>query len=177
MITFLMCCHACWFMSVTTEASPYIAHAPGTPCGCRQVHHDAPPPPSTAVTSHTLHRVNCLPCFTSPHLPRIPPPPPTHLTTAGKSTITRLLFRFYDVTSGCVRIDGQDLRDVTLSSLRSTIGFVPQVRVAASHLLTLVTSVNECDPGWASMSARGLWCECGCFYAWRSLACCSMEVC
>lgn len=47
-------------------------------------------------------------------------------TGSGKSTVTRLLFRFYDVSSGCVRIDGQDLRDVTQASLRSTIGMVPQ---------------------------------------------------
>lgn len=45
---------------------------------------------------------------------------------AGKSTISRLLFRFYDVTSGSVRIDGQDLRDVTQKSLRDAIGMVPQ---------------------------------------------------
>ncbi len=45
---------------------------------------------------------------------------------AGKSTISRLLFRFYDVQSGSVKIDGQDVRDVTQSSLRSAIGMVPQ---------------------------------------------------
>ncbi|MEQ8600986.1 MAG: ABC transporter ATP-binding protein/permease [Devosia sp.] len=47
-------------------------------------------------------------------------------TGAGKSTISRLLFRFYDVTGGRVTIDGQDLRDVTQESLRSAIGMVPQ---------------------------------------------------
>lgn len=45
---------------------------------------------------------------------------------AGKSTISRLLFRFYDVTGGRILIDGQDIRDVTQSSLRSQIGMVPQ---------------------------------------------------
>ena len=45
---------------------------------------------------------------------------------AGKSTISRLLFRFYDVTGGAVKIDGQDLRDVTQSSVRAAIGIVPQ---------------------------------------------------
>ncbi len=45
---------------------------------------------------------------------------------AGKSTIARLLYRFYDVTSGRITIDGQDLRDVTQSSLRASIGIVPQ---------------------------------------------------
>jgi ATP-binding cassette, subfamily B (MDR/TAP), member 7 len=44
----------------------------------------------------------------------------------GKSTILRLLFRFYDVQSGKVLIDGQDIRDVDLDSLRRAIGVVPQ---------------------------------------------------
>lgn len=47
-------------------------------------------------------------------------------TGAGKSTISRLLFRFYDVVGGRITIDGQDLRDVTQESLRSAIGMVPQ---------------------------------------------------
>jgi ATP-binding cassette, subfamily B, heavy metal transporter len=45
---------------------------------------------------------------------------------AGKSTISRLLFRFYDVAGGRILIDGQDIRDVTQSSLRSSVGMVPQ---------------------------------------------------
>jgi ATP-binding cassette, subfamily B, heavy metal transporter len=45
---------------------------------------------------------------------------------SGKSTIGRLLFRFYDVTGGAVRIDGQDLRNVTQDSLHAQIGVVPQ---------------------------------------------------
>ena len=45
---------------------------------------------------------------------------------AGKSTISRLLFRFYDATGGAIRIDGQDIRDVTQASLRAAIGVVPQ---------------------------------------------------
>jgi len=44
----------------------------------------------------------------------------------GKSTISRLLFRFYDVSRGSIKIDGQDVRSVTLNSLRSNIGIVPQ---------------------------------------------------
>ncbi|RCL03838.1 MAG: bacterial [Candidatus Tokpelaia sp. JSC161] len=44
----------------------------------------------------------------------------------GKSTISRLLFRFYDVQSGSVMIDHQDVRDVTQTSLRKAIGIVPQ---------------------------------------------------
>jgi ATP-binding cassette, subfamily B, heavy metal transporter len=45
---------------------------------------------------------------------------------SGKSTIGRLLFRFYDVTGGAIRIDGQDLRSVLQSSLHAQIGVVPQ---------------------------------------------------
>lgn len=45
---------------------------------------------------------------------------------AGKSTLSRLLFRFYDVQEGSVSIDGQDVKDVTQKSLRSSIGMVPQ---------------------------------------------------
>jgi len=45
---------------------------------------------------------------------------------AGKSTISRLLFRFYDVTGGRILIDDQDIRDVTQTSLRAAIGMVPQ---------------------------------------------------
>ena len=44
----------------------------------------------------------------------------------GKSTLARLLFRFYDVTSGVIRIDGHDVRDYTQSSVRAAIGIVPQ---------------------------------------------------
>jgi ATP-binding cassette subfamily B protein len=47
-------------------------------------------------------------------------------TGAGKSTISRLLFRFYDVTGGQVEIDGIDVRDITQTSLRAAIGVVPQ---------------------------------------------------
>jgi ABC-type transport system involved in Fe-S cluster assembly fused permease/ATPase subunit len=47
-------------------------------------------------------------------------------TGAGKSTISRVLFRFYDVAQGRVTIDGQDIRDVTQESLRAAIGVVPQ---------------------------------------------------
>jgi ABC-type transport system involved in Fe-S cluster assembly fused permease/ATPase subunit len=45
---------------------------------------------------------------------------------AGKSTISRLMFRLYDVSSGRILIDGQDIRNVTQSSLRASIGMVPQ---------------------------------------------------
>src|SRR5882757_3844665 len=45
---------------------------------------------------------------------------------AGKSTISRLLFRLYDVSSGRILVDGQDIRNVTQSTLRASIGMVPQ---------------------------------------------------
>lgn len=45
---------------------------------------------------------------------------------SGKSTIGRLLFRFYDVNNGSVKIDGQDIRDVTQASVHNSIGIVPQ---------------------------------------------------
>jgi ATP-binding cassette, subfamily B, heavy metal transporter len=47
-------------------------------------------------------------------------------TGAGKSTISRLLFRFYDVTGGRIMIDGTDIRDLAQESLRAAIGVVPQ---------------------------------------------------
>ncbi|MGR3541190.1 MAG: ABCB family ABC transporter ATP-binding protein/permease [Hasllibacter sp.] len=54
---------------------------------------------------------------------------------SGKSTIGRLLFRFYDVQSGAVRIDGQDVRDVTQDSLHAAIGVVPQDTVLFNDTL------------------------------------------
>jgi len=45
---------------------------------------------------------------------------------AGKSTLARLLYRFYEPTGGSIRIDGQDISDVTQESLRAAIGIVPQ---------------------------------------------------
>ncbi len=47
-------------------------------------------------------------------------------TGSGKSTVSRLLFRFYDVTGGAVRVDGVDVRDYGQVSLRAAIGVVPQ---------------------------------------------------
>ncbi|KAH7381205.1 hypothetical protein DE146DRAFT_279093 [Phaeosphaeria sp. MPI-PUGE-AT-0046c] len=47
-------------------------------------------------------------------------------TGGGKSTMLKLLFRFYDVTGGSIMIDGQDLRSVTQASLREALGLVPQ---------------------------------------------------
>ncbi|MHA1536840.1 MAG: ABCB family ABC transporter ATP-binding protein/permease [Alphaproteobacteria bacterium] len=47
-------------------------------------------------------------------------------TGSGKSTISRLLFRFYDTDSGAIEIDGQNIAGITQSSLRAAIGIVPQ---------------------------------------------------
>jgi ATP-binding cassette subfamily B protein len=47
-------------------------------------------------------------------------------TGSGKSTISRLLFRFYDVDGGRITVDGQDIREVTQKSVRAAIGIVPQ---------------------------------------------------
>ena len=54
---------------------------------------------------------------------------------AGKSTITRLLFRFYDVTSGQIRIDDQVITDVSQTSLRQALGIVPQDTVLFNDTL------------------------------------------
>ncbi|KAH8676063.1 hypothetical protein BX600DRAFT_194705 [Xylariales sp. PMI_506] len=50
-------------------------------------------------------------------------------TGAGKSTILKLLDRFYDVNGGSILLDGQDIRNVLLSSLRQSIGIVPQAPI------------------------------------------------
>lgn len=47
-------------------------------------------------------------------------------TGGGKSTVMKLLYRYYDITGGVIRIDGQDIRAVTLDSLRESFGMVPQ---------------------------------------------------
>ncbi|WP_153160089.1 ABC transporter ATP-binding protein/permease [Zoogloea sp. 1C4] len=54
---------------------------------------------------------------------------------SGKSTLARLLFRFYDVQTGAVRINGQDIRQLTQDSLRAAIGIVPQDTVLFNDTL------------------------------------------
>ena len=54
---------------------------------------------------------------------------------SGKSTLGRLLFRFYDVNGGAIRINGQDLRQLTQASLRAAIGIVPQDTVLFNDTL------------------------------------------
>ncbi len=64
---------------------------------------------------------------------------------AGKSTISRLLFRFYDVIDGSIKIDEQDLRDVTQASLRASIGMVPQDTVLFNE--TIAYNIRYGRPG------------------------------
>ena len=71
---------------------------------------------------------------------------------AGKSTLSRLLFRFYDVQEGAITINGQDVRDVTQSSLRGAIGMVPQDTVLFND--TLAYSLRSCD-GQPGRSVEG----------------------
>lgn len=51
---------------------------------------------------------------------------PSRPTGAGKTTISRLFFRFYDVLGGSIKVNGVDVRSVTQKSLRGAIGVVPQ---------------------------------------------------
>jgi len=64
---------------------------------------------------------------------------------SGKSTLARLLFRFYDVNSGAILIDGQDIRDVTQTSLRQAIGIVPQDTVLFND--TIAYNIAYGKPG------------------------------
>ena len=66
-------------------------------------------------------------------------------TGSGKSTIARLLFRFYDVVSGKITIDGQDVRDVAQHSLRSAIGVVPQDTVLFNDTIYYNISYGNVD--------------------------------
>src|SRR5271155_2447779 len=66
-------------------------------------------------------------------------------TGAGKSTISRLIFRFYDVTGGRLLIDGQEIRDVTQKSLRAAIGMVPQDTVLFNDTIRYNIRYGEWD--------------------------------
>ena len=66
-------------------------------------------------------------------------------TGAGKSTISKLLFRFYDPSSGVISIDNQNIKDVTQSSLRSNIGVVPQDTVLFND--TIKYNIAYSKPG------------------------------
>jgi ATP-binding cassette, subfamily B, heavy metal transporter len=64
---------------------------------------------------------------------------------SGKSTLARLLFRFYDVDRGAILIDGQDIREVTQTSLRQAIGIVPQDTVLFND--TIAYNIAYGKPG------------------------------
>ncbi|MDH3412992.1 MAG: ATP-binding cassette domain-containing protein, partial [Gammaproteobacteria bacterium] len=64
---------------------------------------------------------------------------------SGKSTIGRLLYRFYDVAEGSIRIDRQDIREVTQHSLRAAIGVVPQDTVLFNE--TIYYNIAYGKPG------------------------------
>jgi len=84
----------------------------------------------------------------------------TGLPGSGKSTIAKLVTRFYDPTQGSVTIDGHDLRSVTLESLRRQLGVVPQEPFLFAG--TIRDNVAFARPGasdeevWAAIRAVGL---------------------
>jgi ATP-binding cassette subfamily B protein len=97
---------------------------------------DDPTHPKTALADVSLH---------------VPPGQTVALvgaTGAGKSTLAKLAARFYDPTSGRILVDGHDLRDVTMRSLRSQMGIVPQEGFLFSGTLrdNIAFGVAEGDP-------------------------------
>ena len=73
---------------------------------------------------------------------------------AGKSTISRILFRFYELADGTVTIDGQDIKDVTQSSLRAAIGMVPQDTVLFNDTIEYNIRYGKPD---ATVAASDQW--------------------
>jgi len=65
------------------------------------------------------------------------------VTGSGKSTLTNLLIRFYDVTGGRILVDGIDIREMTRSDLREKIGYVPQKSVLFSG--TIISNLQYAD--------------------------------
>ena len=72
---------------------------------------------------------------------------------SGKSTLARLLYRFYDIESGGIRIDGQDIRTVTQSSLRKSIGIVPQDTVLFNDTVAYNIAYGRPGAGKAEVEA------------------------
>ncbi len=72
---------------------------------------------------------------------------------AGKSTIASLLTRFYDVQNGAIMIDGIDIRDVTLASLRRQIGTVPQETILFSGTIAENIAFGQSDFDMAAVEA------------------------
>ncbi len=79
-------------------------------------------------------------------------------TGAGKSTISRLLFRFYDATGGRILIDGQDVRSVTQHSLRAAIGVVPQDTVLFNDTIRYNIAYGRVGATMAESRGRGARC-------------------
>ena len=81
-------------------------------------------------------------------------------TGAGKSTVAKLVTRFYDPDFGHVRLDGHDLRDVTLESLRRQVGVVPQEPFLFNGSIRQNVAFARPDAGeeevWAACTAVGL---------------------
>ncbi len=71
---------------------------------------------------------------------------------SGKSTLVRLLFRFYDIGEGEIRINGQDIREVTQESLRRAIGIVPQDTVLFND--TIYHNIAYARPGASEEDIR-----------------------
>jgi ATP-binding cassette subfamily B protein len=79
-------------------------------------------------------------------------------TGAGKSTFAKLVARFYDPTEGRVRVDGHDLRDVTMQSLRSQMGIVPQEAFLFSGTIgeNIAFGRPDASPGDIEVAARAV---------------------
>ena len=78
------------------------------------------------------------------------------LDGAGKSTLSRILFRFYDVAAGSVQIDRQDIRDITQESLRAAIGIVPQDTVLFNDSIyyNILYGRTDASPAEVEQAAR-----------------------
>ena len=74
-------------------------------------------------------------------------------TGAGKSTLSRLLYRFFDVSGGRILIDGQDIRQVTQHSLRAAIGIVPQDTVLFNDTIGYNIRYGRPDASDAEMAS------------------------
>ncbi|MCI9517775.1 MAG: ABC transporter ATP-binding protein [Clostridia bacterium] len=66
-------------------------------------------------------------------------------TGSGKSTLIKLIPRLYDVSEGCVKLDGRDVRDYTVDSLRDNISFVPQKNVLLKGTIESNIKYNDID--------------------------------
>ncbi len=86
-------------------------------------------------------------------------------TGAGKSTIARLLFRFYDPTRGRVLVDGHDLRELTQASLRAAIAVVPQDTVLFNDTIGYNLAFGRPDASQAEIEAAAEAAQLHCFIA------------